>query len=306
MKRGRLLILIGLILACGTAAVVFLLLQNMSKTSTPKVETKEVVVVAQPLVEGESVDDRLKAEARPVDSLPPEALLKEDLAGTAGMLSKVNAAQGTIVYAGMLQTEEEMMAKSQLGNLVEPGYVAVAFPISELSSVSYGVQANDLVDILVTFAFVELDTEDQIKQPLCPPLCPTGAGGESAAVAAAGQRPRLTTQLTLQKVRVLGVGRWNYKVQTKEQAQTKEGQEPVVEPPTYVTLMLLPQDALVLKLARETEASIDLAVRQKEDLQDFSTQQVTLEYLMTRFSITVPTKHDYGLELLPVGGTTAP
>ncbi len=306
MRRSRLLILIGLILACGTAAVVFLLLQNVSNTPTgAEIKTEQVVVVAQPLKEGEAVDGRLELVDRPAP-VPEDALRTLD--GTTGMLAKGDLTQNTIVTAGMLQTEEELMAKSQLGNLVEPGYVAVAFPISELSSVSYGVQTNDLVDILITFAFIDVDNETQTKSPLCPPICPTGGGEEGTTIAAA-QIPRLATQLTLQKIRVLGVGRWDYKVETTQeqaQAQQQQGQEPVVQPPEYITLMLLPQDALVLKLARETQASIDLAVRQREDLQDFATQQVTLEYLMTRFSISVPTKHDYSIELLPAGGTTTP
>lgn len=305
MRRSRLLILIGLILACGTAAVVFILLQNMSKAPAgTEVKTEKVVVVAQPLKEGEAVDGRLELVDRPAP-VPEDALRTLD--GTTGMLAKGDLTQNTIVTAGMLQTEEELMAKSQLGNLVEPGYVAVAFPISELSSVSYGVQPNDLVDILITFAFIDVDTDTQTKAPLCPPICPTGGGEEGASIGA-NQIPRLATQLTLQKIRVLGVGRWDYEVETTQQnqAQQQQGQEPVVPAPEYITLMLLPQDALVLKLARETQASIDLAVRMREDLQDFATQQVTLEYMMTRFSISVPTKHDYSIDMLPAGGTTTP
>ena len=303
MRRGRLLILIGLILACGTAAVVFLLLQNVSKTpATAEIKTEKVVVVAQPLKEGEVVDGRLELADRAVP-VPEDALRTLD--GTTGMLAKGDLSQSTIVTAGMLQTKEEQMAKSQLGNLVEVGYVAVAFPISELSSVSYGIQANDQVDILITFAFIDVDNETQTKSPLCPPICPAGGGWETTTTAS--QIPRLASQLTLQKVRVLGVGRWDYKPAPTTETQAGSGQQQqVVEPPAYVTLMLLPQDALVLKLARESQASIDLAVRQRDDAQDFATQQVTLEYLMTRFSISVPTKHDYALDMLPAVETPAP
>ena len=304
MRRGRLLILIGLILACGTAAVVFLLLQNVSKTpTTAEVKTEKVVVVTQPIKEGEVVDGRLELADRAVP-VPEDALRTLD--GTTGLLAKADLGQNTIVTAGMLQTKEQQMAESQVGNLVEVGYVAVAFPISELSSVSYGVQANDQVDILITFAFIDVDTETQTRSPLCPPICPAASGGEGTA-ATAGQIPRLATQLTLQKVRVLGVGRWDYKpVATTEGQATEQQQQEAAQPPEYITLMLLPQDALVLKLARESQASIDLAVRQREDAQDFATQQVTLEYLMTRFSISVPTKHDYTIESLPSGSTSAP
>ena len=297
MRRGRLLILIGLILACGTAAVVFVLLQGMQKEpATPAIETAEVVIAAQPIEEGDLVDGRLATKQVDVTTIPGGALTSLD--GTTGLLAKIRVDQGTIITSAMLQTKEEQMAKGQVGQLVEPGYVAVAFPITELSSVSYGVQPNDLVDILVTFVFVDLDTETQSKEPLCPPICPAAEGGQTTSTGAT-QNPRLVAQLTLQKIRVLGVGRWTYLPPTPEPNQQTGGDTATAaatEPPQFITLMLLPQDALVLKLAREHDASIDLAIRAKDDTQDFATQQVTLEYILTRFGVTLPTKHEYTIE----------
>jgi Flp pilus assembly protein CpaB len=60
--------------------------------------------------------------------------------------------------------------------------------------------------------------------------------------------------------------------------------------------MLAPQDALVLKLAREYGASIDLAVRAQDDHQQFTTQQVTLDYILARFAVTLPAKQPYTIE----------
>ncbi len=230
MRRGRLLILLGLILACGTAAVVFLLLQNVSKApATVEVKTEKVVVVAQPIKEGEVVDGRLELADRAVP-VAEDALRTLD--GTTGMLAKGDLGQNTIVTAGMLQTKEEQMRKGQVGQLVEPGYVAMAFPITELSSVSYGIQPDDLVDVLVTFVFVDLDTDTQSKEPLCPPICPATEGGQTTA-AGAVQNPRLVAQLTLQKIRVLGVGRWTYLPPTPAPNQQTGGDTAVTagEPP---------------------------------------------------------------------------
>ena len=55
-------------------------------------------------------------------------------------------------------------------------------------------------------------------------------------------------------------------------------------------------DALVLKLAREYGASIDLAVRAQDDHQQFATQEVTLDYILARFAITLPGKQPYSIE----------
>ena len=57
MRRGRILILLGLILALGTAAAVFVLLQSTAApTEGPQVERDEVVVAIQPIAEDEPVE----------------------------------------------------------------------------------------------------------------------------------------------------------------------------------------------------------------------------------------------------------
>jgi Flp pilus assembly protein CpaB len=232
-----------------------------------------------------------------------------DLQQTQGMLAAVEIKQGDVIYSNMLQTPEEQMREGKLGKLVEVGYVGVAFPVSELSSVSYGIQPGDHVDVLITFSFIDIDQETQMREPLCPPVCPVSGGleGESQQASGTDQHPRLAAQLTVQNAEVLGVGRWNYKETAVQEQQTQgRNQEatPAPEPPPeYITLMLEPQDALVLKLAREYNASIDLAVRAEDDAQPFATQQVTLDYILTRFGVSLPPKQPYTIEQL---GTVQP
>jgi Flp pilus assembly protein CpaB len=63
-----------------------------------------------------------------------------------------------------------------------------------------------------------------------------------------------------------------------------------------VTLEVDPQDALVLKYARETGAQLDLALRAAGDKDSkFSTEAVTLQYMFERFKVAVPPKLDYGI-----------
>jgi Flp pilus assembly protein CpaB len=310
MRRGRILILLGLILALGTAAVVFILLQSTAPTGEPEIERVDVVYAMQPIAEGSPVDmeGQLGIKKVPKEGLSESVV--RDLQETQGMLAAVQIQQGDVIYANMLQTPEEQMQKAKLGKLVEVGFVAVAFPISELSSVSYGIQPGDHVDILITFPFIDIDQETQIREPLCPPICPVpgGAEGESQEVSGSDQRPRLATQLTVQNAEVLGVGRWNYKetaVQEQQaQGRNQEAAPPPEKPPEYITLMLQPQDALVLKLAREYKASIDLAVRAEDDAQPFATQQVTLDYILTRFGVSLPPRQPYTIEQL--GNTVQP
>lgn len=304
MRRGRILILLGLILALGTAGAVFVLLRG-STTPPPEaqVQREEVVVAMQPIAEEESVDGRLELRPMAVDMIPEGALRSLD--GTAGMLAAGPIPQGTIIQPALLISPAQLMAEGKLGTLVEPGYVAVALPIDELSSVSYGVRPGDYVDILMTLYFFDVDQETQIREPICPPTCPCPpecpTQGQTSEIQLGSQTPRLASQLTLQDIRVLGVGRWEQEqVPSEEETQqTRTGGEPVPpELPAYVTLMVSPQDALVLKLAREAGASIDLAVRAEDDVQQFVTQQVTLDYLMARFGIGLPAKQPYTIEEL--------
>jgi Flp pilus assembly protein CpaB len=294
MRRGRILILLGLILAVGTAAAVFILLQGATSQETVDVERETVVVAAQPIPEDEIVEGRVELRSVPVETIPQGAL--RDLESTTGMLAAGPIPQGTIIHPDLLISPQDLARQGELGKIIEPGFEAVAFPIDELSSVSYGIQASDHVDILMTFAFSDMDQEEQIIEPMCPPQCPTAA--EEAGTLDTVQRPRLAAQLTLQDAQILGVGRWSFVPPPPEGQQQQGAEQAAAEPPRYITLMLTPQDALVLKLAREYGARIDLAVRAQDDHQTFTTQQVTLDYILARFGVSLPVKQPYTIREL--------
>jgi hypothetical protein len=60
---------------------------------------------------------------------------------------------------------------------------------------------------------------------------------------------------------------------------------------TSVTLIVSPQDALVLKWALETNSSIDLVMRSAVDQDVYAQPEaVTLQYMLDRFQISVPPK----------------
>jgi pilus assembly protein CpaB len=301
MRRGRILILLGLILALGTAAAIFVVLQNATTpTEGEEVVREDVVVAIQPIGEDEPVEGRLEIQAMPVESIPEGALTS--LENTGGMLAAGPIPQGTIIQRALLVSPEERMQEGELGKLIEPGFLAISIPIDEMSSVSYGVQPGDHIDVLMTFFFIDVDQELQIIEPVCPPICPGAEGQVEGTITQ--QRPRLVSQLILQDIRVLGVGRWEkeevltpeQQAQQEEQQQQQQGEPQVEALPRYVTVMVTPQDALVLKLAREYGASIDLAVRAQDDLQPFATQQVTLDYIMARFGLSLPAKQPYTIE----------
>jgi Flp pilus assembly protein CpaB len=293
MRRGRILILLGLILAIGTAAAVYVVVNSMEPSQTSEIVLEDVVVALQPIAEEEPIEGRIGLVAMPKDYVPEGAY--RSLEGTGDLLAAGPIPQGAAIHPSMLISQVELAQQGELGKLVEPGLVAVAFPVNELSSVSYGIRPGDHIDVLMTFFFTDIDQETQIAEPLCAPFCPDGV--TQAALGA--QLPRPAAQLTLQDIQVLGVGRWAQALTPEqEQAQAESGEPVAVELPQYITVMVTPQDALVLKLARELEAKIELAVRSEDDAQQFTTQQVTLDYILARFGVSLPTKQPFTLESL--------
>jgi hypothetical protein len=119
---------------------------------------------------------------------------------------------------------------------------------------------------------------------------------------------------------VLHVGDWLYPEEmveeappSEEEGEAGEGTEEEAAPPPRpeiesLTLIVTPQDAVVLKYAEEMGASMDLVLRSFEDADKlFTTESVTLKYLFDRFTIELPPKLPYGItpptEVLRQGAT---
>jgi Flp pilus assembly protein CpaB len=160
--------------------------------------------------------------------------------------------------------------------------------------VAGAIQNGDFVDILISYWMLDTEAEPS----------PAAAGEEAAEVPPSYI---LLAQLLLQDVEVLRVGAWAGVAVAPEvppeeapaeeaapeatpAAGEAEGElAPVsLDTETVLTLLLDQQDALVLKYARESGASIDLVLRGPEDDKAVRTETVSLEYVMTRFEITIP------------------
>jgi hypothetical protein len=232
---------------------------------------------------------------------------------------------------------------------IQPGRVGVAFPLRStypqqsnlpydrrdkdvlprLLSVAYAVQPGDRVDALACFWVYDIDKDFQSRLPnkigYIDPENPTkpveGLAGRPITAPggvpgvegpAEPQLPRMVCQWTAQNARVLGLGDW---VAAPPPAPPQQGGgQPTPTPapplPEYVTLEMDPQDALVIKYARETGAQLDLVLRAAGDKDSrFSTEAVTLQYMFERFKVAVPPKLDYtigGGGGVPVGAQTGP
>jgi pilus assembly protein CpaB len=234
---------------------------------------------------------------------------------TYGRITRQDIARGTPILKGMLteQPSELVRTGSDAALQIPEGKVAYAFPVSRYSSVAWALQPGDHVDVLISLLMVDVDEEFQSilpNQAACATEAEGCEGGTLGRLEAlpngwivnvfpsGGQRPRLVTQLTVQDAVVLRVGDWDEELEEPEETPTaeEEGEDAEATPPPRelirpLTLIVVPQDAAVLKYAEEIGASMDLVLRSAQDSdQTVSTESVTLEYLLERFGIEVPPK----------------
>ncbi len=123
------------------------------------------------------------------------------------------------------------------------------------------------------------------------------------------QRPRVVTQRIVENAQVLHVGTFSLVddvaaavVPAPEEGvgaptgQPAPGDISGPEPPDIVTLIVTPQDALVLNWALKVGADITLTLRAPNDAELTETTSVTLDYLVESYDVTIPPKLPYTLE----------
>lgn len=130
-------------------------------------------------------------------------------------------------------------------------------------------------------------------------------------------RPRLATQRTILDALVLWVGDFPFDgrifrelTPTPAATPTVEGEEPPIEegtpapdsefvlviPPDIVTLAVTPQQAVILTYMIEAHIPLTFALRAAADTSQVPTDQVTLDYIMAEYNMTVPIKQDFAIE----------
>ena len=280
---------------------------------------REVVVAAQDVPRGSRVtSDAVQTAQWPETSVPDGALA--DVESALGRIARVDIVRDMPILDGMLTDAPGDLSTmgSDAALQIPSGKVAYVLPVSRYSGVAWALRPGDHVDVIISLLVVDLDEEFQTPLPnnascVQPPEgegCQSGVLGRLEVLPNSwvvnlrpngNQQPRLVTQLTVQDATVLRVGDWPSEVEApppEEEAQpTEEEEQPspssraAVEP---LTVIVTPQDAMVLKYAGEVGANIDLVLRSASDTGQITTDSVTLQYLFERFNIELPPKLPYG------------
>lgn len=207
--------------------------------------------------------------------------------------------------------------------------VAVSIPMDRLTAIAYAPQDGDRVDLIISLLFVDLDEDFQSILPNNITLFRIGDDGrielldaivgrpDSTSIGSVvlgpseRQRPRMVTQRTIQDALVVHVGNFPYDgrfigippTPTPVPDENAEGEEGTPPPPTplpprpdIITLGVTPQEAVVITWMIEARLPITLALRSASSTSRTATTEVTLDYIMGQYGITLPGKRPFGIE----------
>lgn len=211
--------------------------------------------------------------------------------------------------------------------LLEPGMRGMAIPIDMLSSVGYAVQPGDRVDVVLSFAVIDVDEDFQSALPNEILEIQLGAvtddGGRSTAavipvdngvvgridtippgelaniVPSEPQRPRLVTQRTVVCAPVMLVGEapTDGRILGVDRTDASATAEPADQPrPEVVVIAVTPQEVNVLQWAIGAQVGISLSVCSVQEGAATQTSSVTLQYIFETYNVPQPPKLPYSLE----------
>ncbi len=291
MQRGRLLILVGLLLLLGTGALFFVLNRNSASqgAATPganvpptQVNLTKIVIAVQPLPRGIAIP----AEAVTLANWPANNLFEgviTDTAQVVGKLARYDISQGQPILTTLIAPDASTLSGtgSEAALRIPKGKVAVTIPMTRLSGVAYALREGDHINVLVSLRFVDLAQATQttlgsnevtifLADPTTGVLTPLKLGTEGTfstdnpkgflqySQTTQSPEPRLVVQQIVQDATVLGIGTFaDNKVSiaqpTPTAAPAGSGQAaPTAAPPTPVP----PPDIITLIVSPQESVAL--------------------------------------------------
>jgi len=274
-------VIVGIVLvAVGVFASYLLIQRFQGGQQTPVVQDEtiktEIVVVTRDLFLGDTLTETdLKLVLVPVEVAPRNALT--DPTEAVGKIIKTDLIQGEMLLLHNLA--DPTNNNRDLSFILSDEHVLLAFPATDLMSQESMIQRGDIIDIFATFT-QELKTVGET----------TSETGEQAE-----PETRTFTVDTMQKVSVTAMVLEVIEEKGGTSSNLLPGQtdtETIVKPKARIRAYLLaldPQDALILKHLKDTNAIFDFVLRAPTSTVQFDLTPVTEEYII----------EFYGLEILP-------
>lgn len=302
-------------------------------TPTPNVELAQIVVASQTIQRGTIITaDYLTTIEYPKNQMPADTFF-ENLEDAVGTKAKYTIDSGVPLTTSMVvHSGEGSLASFD----VPAGMTAYSIAVSPETAVSYAAQKGDHVMVVGCMLMVDVDTNFQTILPNRTaitfadgyPIQTDGAPSSSMNIVANSaesvkgryeletttndplyvlpsevQRSRLVCQTIIQDAEVLNVGFFPLsKSETSTQATpvvVATVQDTSSVPNTYpgsVTLIVSPQDTVILNYLALSGTTLSLALRGAGDSSVITTDPVTLQYVMDSKNIPSPVKLPYATE----------
>ena len=196
MRRGRILILLAIIIILGLAAV-YLVQQNYFPLGTPtgsdtaegqpgpapSVQMVEIIVVAQDVPRGTVIkEEHLSTVDWPQENFLESMFTASEMNSVLDRQARHDIDDGTPLTSGMLiDINESLSDTGSIAALSIPkGMVAIPVPVDRRSSVAYALRPGDHVSVIGSFLVVDIDTEFQSRLPnAVGAVISTGSAGEN-------------------------------------------------------------------------------------------------------------------------------
>jgi pilus assembly protein CpaB len=192
-RSGLLFIILALVLIVILAVAAFFMrsqffpsqqAQNLA-TPIPSQTLVKIVVLAQPVTRGAVLNEsELQTISYPQSEMV-DGLFFTDMTKVVGKRAKFDLQQGMPLTPSMITDSQ---TGSEISFQIPKGMVAMSIPITRLTSVSYGLQPGDHVNILGALAMVDMDTNFQSKLPnlSSPIMAPGSTSGSSSSGGSTG------------------------------------------------------------------------------------------------------------------------
>jgi len=233
--------------------------------------TQNVVVALQAIARNTPIRaDMVAVEPRDQGEIPSGVVLR--VTEVQGLKPVRDIARGEI-----LTMQDFTGAISGFIDIELDDKLAVALPADDVLSEWGAVAVGDHVDVLFTIDVV-------LETPMTPEEVVTGEAGQIFQRLERDQSLDNVSVLTLQNLEVLQIIE---EPQPEVQPQQQQQQAPEL-PRRALILKIDPQDAIVLKYLRDSEGTIDLALRSPENNALYDVEPVNINYLALRYGIELP------------------
>jgi pilus assembly protein CpaB len=305
---------------------------QVAATPTPNYALVDIVIASQYIPRGTLITGDMVTTIKYPQNEIPQGTFFGSIEEAVGTKAKYNIEPSVPLTTNMVIHED---GGSTVSFDIPSGMTAFSIPASPETSVAFAPQKGDHVMVIGCMLLSDLDTDFQTRLPnnstntMAPGLSDAGVSNSisitpsiEGQLALYGryeldsstsqlvfvnpsetQRPRLVCQTIIQDAMVLQVGMFPLSVEqeiaalpTPIVAPTEEVVTNTVQYPGSVTLVVSPQDTLILNYLLLSGSKLSLALRAAGDANTITTDPVTLQYVMDQKNIPSPAKLPYGIE----------